>query len=91
MQERYLPPLLALADSIISHELRSGKSEEGRHGMAMGRPLKEKVKLTHDLKFRVDDDTFRELLLFCDRTQAERAEVIRKALRLYLSGQNKRS
>ena len=78
MQERYLPPLLALADSIISHELRSGKSEEGRHGMAMGRPLKEKVKLTHDL-------------LFCDRTQVERAEVIRKALRLYLSGQNKRS
>ena len=57
--------------------------------MAMGRPLKEGAELRHDLKVRVDDETFSALIEFCQKENAERAEVIRKALKRYLAEQER--
>lgn len=52
----------------------------------MGRPLKETTNLSHDVKVRLDDETFARLCLYCDSTGKERAAVLREGLREYLDG-----
>lgn len=51
----------------------------------IGRPLKETTNLSHDVKVRLDDETFARLCLYCDSTGKEKATVIREGLREYLN------
>lgn len=55
--------------------------------MAMGRPQKGETALAHNLKVRIDDKTFRKLVLYCARQGKTRAEVIRNALIAFLDEQ----
>lgn len=49
----------------------------------IGRPLKEKTVLSHDVKVRLDDETHDRLLMYCGNTH-EKAAVIREALKAFL-------
>lgn len=50
----------------------------------MGRPLKAATNLSHDVKVRLDDETFARLCLYCDSTGKERAAVLREGMRNFL-------
>lgn len=50
----------------------------------MGRPLKGKTSLKHDVKVRFDDELFSKLNEYCNRNGKERAEIIRIATEKYL-------
>lgn len=54
----------------------------------MGRPLKEKTNLSHDVKVRLSDETFALLCEYCERTGKEKASVIREAIQKYLEAEN---
>lgn len=47
------------------------------------RPLKEQTNLSHDVKVRLDDETFEKLITYCG-TDKQKAEVIREALKAFL-------
>lgn len=49
----------------------------------MGRPLKEQTNLSHDVKVRLDDETYERLCSYCGET-GQKAEVIRTALKIFL-------
>lgn len=49
----------------------------------IGRPLKEKTVLSHDVKVRLDDETYDRLLMYCDKNH-EKATAIREALKAFL-------
>lgn len=49
----------------------------------IGRPLKEKTVLSHDVKVRLDDETYDRLLMYCSKNH-EKATVIREALKAFL-------
>ena len=49
----------------------------------IGRPLKEKTVLSHDVKVRLDDETYDRLCAYCGKTK-EKATVIREALKAFL-------
>jgi predicted transcriptional regulator len=49
-----------------------------------GRPLKSSTRLSHDIKVRLDDESFARLCTYCEQTGKERASVIRLALEQYL-------
>lgn len=74
-----------ICKSILSQCLANGKREE--ENIAMARPLREEAPLVHDLKFRVDEKTFRELTLYCEMTGNEKSQVIRKSLKIFLARQ----
>ncbi len=48
-----------------------------------GRPVIGEPK-TNDVKVRLDDTTHRKLLEYCEKNSMTKAEVIRKALQLFL-------
>lgn len=48
-----------------------------------GRPLKEKTVLSHNVKVRLDDETYDRLLMYCGKNH-EKAAVIREALKAFL-------
>lgn len=50
----------------------------------LGRPLKEQTNLSHDVKVRLDDETFAKLIAYCGNDK-QKAEVIREALKAYLN------
>ena len=49
----------------------------------IGRPLKEKSVLSHNVKVRLDDETHDRLLIYCGKNH-EKATVIREALKTFL-------
>lgn len=49
----------------------------------IGRPLKEKTVLSHDVKVRLGDETYDRLLMYCGNDH-EKAAVIREALKAFL-------
>lgn len=49
----------------------------------MGRPLKEQTNLSHDVKVRLDDETYEKLCSYCGE-KGQKAEVIRTALKIFL-------
>ena len=51
----------------------------------MGRPTD--CKKDHDLKARVDSDTYKKLLEYCEKNGVTKAEVIRKGILLVLNEQ----
>lgn len=51
----------------------------------MGRPLKAATNLSHDVKVRLDDETYEVLCQHCEETGKEKAAVLREGLRLYLN------
>lgn len=52
--------------------------------MKTGRPLKGKTNLSHDVKVRLDDETYEKLCQYCERTGKEKASVLREGLRIFL-------
>ena len=54
----------------------------------IGRPPIDNA-LNHDIKVRVDDDTFNKLIKYCDAVGETKAEVIRKALIQYMKKKTK--
>lgn len=50
----------------------------------MGRPLKSSTPLSHDVKVRLDDETFDALVKYCKENETEKASVIREALKAFL-------
>lgn len=85
MWERYLPPLLAFVNPYYHSAWQMAR--ERRKISAMARPLREAAPLVHDLKFLVDEKTFRELTLYCEMTGKEKSQVIRKSLKIFLARQ----
>lgn len=76
--------------SIIAHKYQKGKRTEGVvHLKKMGRPLKAKTNLSHDVKVRLDDETYERLCLYCESTGKERAAVLREGLQKYLDTSEK--
>lgn len=70
---------------IIAHENQKGKGTEAVVDLKkIGRPLKAKTKLSHDLKVRLDDETYERLCLYCESTGMEKAAVLREGLQIYL-------
>ncbi len=55
-------------------------------GSKMGRPYAENP-LNHDLKVRIDDDTYVLLERYCEKSQTNKAAVIRSLLIKFLSKQ----
>ena len=55
-------------------------------GLKMGRPYAENP-LNHDLKVRIDDDTYVLLERYCEKSQTNKAAVIRSLLIKFLSKQ----
>lgn len=77
-----MPPLLYCLTSISRHD-RKGKRQEERRLAKIGRPLKGKTVLSHDVKVRLDDETYDRLLMYCGKNH-EKAAVIREALKAFL-------
>ena len=50
----------------------------------MGRPLKYKTNLSHEVKARLDDELFDQLTQYCKDTGKERATAIREGICLLL-------
>ncbi|MCD7891637.1 MAG: hypothetical protein LUG26_07830 [Ruminococcus sp.] len=50
----------------------------------IGRPLKGTSNLSHDVKVRLDDETYGKLCLHCEITGREKAAVLREGLQKYL-------
>ncbi|PLT76296.1 hypothetical protein CDL24_11505 [Mediterraneibacter gnavus] len=82
MGERYLPPPLPKV-KIVYH-LAVKKARERRCDLKTGRPLKGKTKLSYDVKVRLDDETYKKLCQYCERTGKEKASVLREGLRNFL-------
>lgn len=61
------------------------KSEVNKMSPKMGRPTD--CKKDHDLKARVDSDTYKKLLEYCEKNGVTKAEVIRKGILLVLNEQ----
>lgn len=59
------------------------KSEVIKMSPRTGRPVIGEPK-TNDVKVRLDDTTHRKLLEYCEKNSMTKAEVIRKALQLFL-------
>jgi predicted DNA-binding protein len=51
----------------------------------MGRPLKEATNLSHDVKVRLDDETYERLLTYCAKNDRQKAEVIREAIKRHIN------
>lgn len=54
----------------------------------MGRPFKEQTRLSHEVKMRLDDETYEKLCSYCGETK-QKSEVIRTALRKFLEDESK--
>lgn len=86
MRERYLPPLRSTVFVLYSRFRKKARIQEVYSiKKKMGRPLKAETNLSHDVKVRLDDETFAALLKYCNETGADRATVIREGLRKHLN------
>lgn len=75
---------------LYAHENQKVKGTEAVEDLKkIGRPLKAKTKLSHDLKVRLDDETYERLCLYCENTGMEKATVIRAGLQFYLDTNEK--
>lgn len=52
-------------------------------GSKMGRPVVGNLK-NNDIKVRIDDDTLKELLKYCEKKEITKAEAIRQGIYLLL-------
>jgi len=59
------------------------KSEVMGMGSKMGRPVMGSPK-TNDIKVRIDDETLKELLKYCEKNGITKAEAIRQGIHLLI-------
>ena len=77
-----MPPLPTL--KILYHAFSGmARDREERRLAKIGRPLKGKTVLSHNVKVRLDDETHDRLLIYCGKNH-EKAAVIREALKAFL-------
>lgn len=81
-----MPPLLSKVYPLYHRQNKKARQREEAHTISrkMGRPLKAKTNLSHDVKVRLDDETYEKLCAYCEVTGKERAAVLREGLRIYL-------
>lgn len=58
-------------------------------GTKMGRPLSGEKPLTHDLKVRIDEDTYTKLIDYSGKNNITVAESVRRSINLLLSEKQK--
>lgn len=58
-------------------------------GTKMGRPLTGEKPLAHDLKVRIDEDTYAKLLAYSSSNKITVAESVRRSINLLLSEKQK--
>lgn len=51
----------------------------------LGRPLKTNTNLSHDIKVRLDAETFNALNSYCQQNNLQRAATIRTCIRNFLN------
>lgn len=77
-----MPPLPTLK-RLYHADCEMARDWRQRRLAKIGRPLKEKTVLSHDVKVRLDDETYDRLLMYCGKNH-EKATVIREALKAFL-------